>query len=141
MGRSRINIRKLLNKFMIKVIFFGTPDYVIPIVEKLHKNFKLVAVVTQPPKLVGRKQLRTFTAIDDWAHKRKIPVIVDLGEELPVADLGVVASYGRIIPETILNHFKDGVLNIHPSLLPKYRGAVEPPLFNLKLLTALLKLE
>src|SRR5260221_2214177 len=108
---------------MIKVIFFGTPDYVIPIVEKLHKNFKLVAVVTQPPKLFGRKQLRTFTAIDDWAHKRKIPVIVDLGEELPVADLGVVASYGRIIPETILNHFKDGVLNILPSLLPKYRGA------------------
>src|SRR5258708_7607493 len=106
-----------------KIIFFGTPDYVIPILEALHKNFKLVGVVTQPPKLVGRKQLKTFTAVDDWAHKRKIPVITDLADELPNADLGIVAAYGRMIPDEILSQFKDGVLNIHPSLLPKYRGA------------------
>src|SRR5260221_7463992 len=106
-----------------KVIFFGTSDYVIPILEALNKNFKLVGVVTQPPKLVGRKQLRTFTAVDDWAHKRKIPVITDFREELPNAGLGVVAAYGRMIPDEILSQFKDGVLNIHPSLLPKYRGA------------------
>ncbi len=116
---------KKLSSFddMTKIIFFGTPDYIIPILEALHKNFELVAVVTQPPKLVGRKQLRTFTPVDDWAHKRKIPAITDFADNLPEADLGVVASYGRIIPDSVLNHFKSGVLNIHPSLLPKYRGA------------------
>src|SRR5258708_4944266 len=116
---------KKLSSFddMTKIIFFGTPDYIIPILEALHKNFELVAVVTQPPKLVGRKQLRTFTPVDDWAHKRKIPAITDFADNLPEADLGVVASYGRIIPDSVLNHFKSGLLNIHPSLLPKYRCA------------------
>ncbi len=108
---------------MTKVIFFGTPDYVIPILESLYKNYKLVAVVTQPPKLAGRKQLKVFSSVDNWAHKRKIPVITDLKEELPEANLGIVASYGKIIPQNIINHFPNGILNIHPSLLPKYRGA------------------
>jgi len=108
---------------MVKIIFFGTPDYVIPILEGLNKHYKLVGVVTQPPKLVGRKQLKTFSAVDNWAHKRKIKVITDLREKLPEANLGIVASYGRIIPQEVINHFKNGILNIHPSLLPKYRGA------------------
>lgn len=108
---------------MIKAIFFGTPDYVIPVMEALYKNYKLVAVVSQPPKLVGRKQIRTFSPVDNWAHKRKIPVITDLTKELPEANFGVVASYGRIIPERVIRHFPNGILNIHPSLLPKYRGA------------------
>ena len=47
----------------MKIIFFGTPDYVLPILEELHKYYKLVAVVTQPPKIVGRKQLKKFSAI------------------------------------------------------------------------------
>ena len=62
----------------MKVIFFGTPDYVIPIAEKLDKNHKLVAVVTQPPKLAGRKQFRTFSPVDNWAHKKKVKVITEL---------------------------------------------------------------
>src|SRR5258708_4570554 len=108
---------------MIKVIFFGTPSYVIPILENLHKAYKLVAVVTQPPKLAGRKQLRTFSPVDTWAHKRKIPVITDLRQDFSEANLGVVASYGKIIPQNIIDMFGNGILNIHPSLLPKYRGA------------------
>lgn len=108
---------------MTKVIFFGTPDYVLPILEILYKHFKLVAVVTQPPKLTGRKQMKIFSPVDDWAHKRKIATYLDLSENLPTADLGIVASYGKIIPQSVINHFPKGILNIHPSLLPKYRGA------------------
>ena len=108
---------------MTKVIFFGTPDYVLPILEALNKNFKIVAVVTQPPKLVGRRQTKMFSPVDNWAHKRKLKIITDLSEALPAADLGIVAAYGKIIPESIINHFPKGILNIHPSLLPKYRGA------------------
>ncbi len=109
----------------VKVIFFGTPDYVIPVLETLHKNFKLVAVVTQPPKLVGRTQVKTFTHVDNWSYKRKdIKILRELDiKEFPKADLGIVASYGKIIPQNIISHFKYGILNIHPSLLPKYRGA------------------
>lgn len=107
----------------MKIIFFGTPNYVIPILAALYKNHKLVAVATQPPKLAGRKQLKTFSPVDNWAHKRKIKVYTNLGEELPPADLGIVAAYGKIIPKSVINHFKFGILNIHPSLLPKYRGA------------------
>lgn len=108
---------------MLKIIFFGTPDYVLPILEDLCKHYKLVAVVTKPPKLAGRKQIRVFSAVDNWAHKRKIRVITDLTEELPVAKLAVVASFGKIIPKKVINKFPNGILNIHPSLLPKYRGA------------------
>jgi len=114
-----------------KIIFFGTPDYVIPILESLHKYHKLVAVVTQPPKEAGRKKKMTFSPVDNWAHKRKIPVITNLPagkagldiSEFPEANLGVVASYGKIIPQSVINYFKYGILNIHPSTLPKYRGA------------------
>lgn len=109
---------------LTKAIFFGTPEYVLPVLEALHKYYKVVAVVTQPPKLVGRKQIPNFSAVDKWAYKRKIPIIRDIKEEpLPEANLGVVASYGNMIPERIINHFSSGILNIHPSLLPKYRGA------------------
>src|SRR5260221_5891079 len=108
----------------MKIIFFGTPDYVIPIAEKLDKNYELVAVVTQPPKLAGRKQFRSFSPIDNWAHKKKVKVITELNlKDFPEAELGIVASYGVIIPQNVIEYFKYGILNIHPSLLPKYRGA------------------
>ena len=107
----------------LKIIFFGTPNYVIPILEKVYKNYEVVAVVTQPPKLAGRKQIRTFSPVDNWAFKKKVQVITNLKDALPEADLGIVAAYGQIIPGKILTHFKYGILNVHPSLLPKYRGA------------------
>jgi methionyl-tRNA formyltransferase len=107
---------------MNKIIFFGTPEYVTPVLEALNKSYKLVAVVTQPPKPTGRNQEKTFSPVDHWAHKRKIEVITDLSHRLPEANLGIVASYGVIIPQSVINHFKNGILNIHPSLLPKYRG-------------------
>jgi len=61
--------------------------------------------------------------VDTWAFKRKVPIFFDFGKPLPDADMGVLAAYGKILPKSVVNGFKFGILNIHPSLLPKYRGA------------------
>ncbi len=109
------------------IVFFGTPEYVLPILEAVYKAYGkgeegLVAVVTQPPKLVGRKQFKTFSAVDNWAYKKKIQVVTEI-KDTPEAELGICAAYGKIIPNSVIEKFKYGILNIHPSLLPKYRGA------------------
>lgn len=117
----------------MKIVFFGTPDYIVPVLNSLHKTFisgpgesPIVAVVTQKPKPTGRKQILAYTPVDEWAHKRKIPVFYsanELLEEKIRADLGVLAAYGAIIPKEVIKSFPHGILNIHPSLLPKNRGA------------------
>ena len=107
----------------LKIIFFGTPEYVVQILSKLSKIHEIVAVVTQPPKPVGREQFKKYSPVDDWAHKRSVPIIFEFDKTFPEAELGVCAAYGKIIPEIVINKFKFGILNIHPSLLPKYRGA------------------
>ncbi len=117
----------------MKIIFFGTPDYVLPILTNLHKKFvtgpgisPIVAVVTQSPKPTDRKRIILYTPVDKWAHEREIPTFYKAGELLKediVADLGICAAYGEIIPKTVINSFKFGILNVHPSLLPKFRGA------------------
>ncbi len=106
----------------MRIVFFGTPDYVLPIVNELNKYHDVVGVVTQPPKPVGRNQKTTYSEVDHWAHKRNIEKYFNF-ENLPQADLGVCAAFGKIIPSSVINHFKFGILNIHPSLLPKYRGS------------------
>lgn len=118
----------------MKIVFFGTPEYVQPVAEMLHKTFSpsdenkssVVAVVTQKPKPVGRKKILSRSPIDKWAYNKNILIINEshelLGSKLK-ADIGVLASFGEIIPKEVLNYFPHGILNIHPSLLPKYRGA------------------
>ena len=121
----------------MKIVFFGTPDYVLPILTSLHKKFvtgpgvsPIVAVVTQSPKPVGRKQVITFSPIDKWAHEHKIPIHYS-AQELAVdsvnADVGILASYGEIIKKEVIDLFPHGILVIHPSLLPKFRGASPIP--------------
>jgi methionyl-tRNA formyltransferase len=116
----------------MRIIFFGTPDYVLPIVKALHKKYntnteqQLVAVVTQKPKPTGRHGYLTFSAVDDWAHKRGIKVITD-PDTVWESDLGIVASYGNILSKEVINRFKYGLLNIHPSCLPDLRGATPIP--------------
>lgn len=117
----------------MKIVFFGTPDFVVPVLDSLHKSFKdlsgispIVVVVTQKPKPVGRKKKITYTPVDNWAHKRNIPKYYDpndLISENINADIGILAAYGSIISQEILNRFPLGILNIHPSLLPNFRGA------------------
>jgi len=117
----------------MEIVFFGTPDYVLPVVKILHKTFKsksgqspIVAVVTQQPKPAGRKKILTYSPVDKWAHEKGVPIFYksqDLIENKVKADLGILASFGEILPKEIINYFPHGILNIHPSLLPKYRGA------------------
>jgi len=115
----------------MKIVFFGTPDFVLPVVNVLNKSFRsennspLVCVVTQKPKPSGRKKTLAFSSVDRWAYKKKIPVVYDSSEIVKKkikADIGVLAAYGSILPESLVNYFPCGILNIHPSLLPKYRG-------------------
>lgn len=112
----------------MKIVFLGTPDYVVPILESLHKKLKtkegspIIAVVTQPPKPAGRKKYLQYSSVDSWAYEKNIEVIHNL-EEVPKADLGILAAYGELIPKSVIKNFSKGILNVHPSLLPKWRGA------------------
>lgn len=114
----------------MKIIFVGTTDFGIPTLELLATHYSLQAVVTQPDKPVGRKKILTPPPIKVWAEKNKIKVlqsekILNLKTEILnlEPDLLLVAAYGQIIPKIILDIPKFGSINIHASLLPKYRGA------------------
>lgn len=104
---------------MPKVIFFGTPDFVVPVLELLAKHVQVVGVVTAPDKPVGRKQILTPSPVTVATRRLGIPVV---STPLPEFDLGVVAAYNKILPSSVLSQARLGFLNIHPSLLPKYRG-------------------
>ncbi len=113
-----------------KIIFFGTPEFGSIILEKLAKNsYKPTLVVTTPDKPVGRKQIFTSSPVKLIAKKYNIPVEQPKNiENLKLItkswkpDLIIVAAYSKIFPEKILKIPKYGCLNVHPSLLPKYRG-------------------
>lgn len=120
------------HKDSVRLVFFGTPEFALPSLEKLIKSeFKPVAVVTSPDKPVGRQQTITPPPVKVLAQKHKIPVLqpeklkdpgfVEKMKNLK-PDLIVVAAYGKILPKEILDIPRWGCLNLHPSLLPKYRG-------------------
>src|SRR3989344_3708141 len=111
------------------VVFFGTPDYVIPILEGVREaGFDIIAVITQPAKPFGRKQILTASPVALWARKQgkavftKKPIEIVEGLKLLDAEVGIIAAYGRILPQEIIDFFPKGIINVHPSLLPKYRG-------------------
>jgi len=117
-----------------RIVFFGTPFFGRVILENLlADNFKVVGVVTQPDKPIGREQKMTPSPVKILAKKEKIPVLTPTNkQELMAAskrlltnkpDLFVIAAYGMIIPAQTLSIPKRRVINVHPSLLPKYRGA------------------
>ncbi len=114
-----------------RVVFFGTPEFVIPILKSLHSNFDLVGVVTAPDTIKGRKRLITPSPVKNYCLENAISPIFTperldqtIAEKLSALrpDLFVTAAYGKILPKTILDIPKYGALNVHPSLLPKYRG-------------------
>lgn len=113
----------------LKVIFMGTPDFAVPVLQKLIENTNVVLVVTQPDKLVGRKQILTPTPIKKLALEHDIPVFqpTKIRQEYDVilntkADIIITCAYGQIIPKEILDYPRLGCINVHASLLPKYRG-------------------
>jgi methionyl-tRNA formyltransferase len=116
----------------MKIIFFGTPEYVNPIFECLFKNEILLAVITRSDKPAKRHLQPLPSAIKKNAVEKKITVftlenlkdknfISQIAELKP--EIGIVAAYGRILPKEVLDIFPKGCVNIHFSLLPKYRGA------------------
>jgi len=115
----------------IKIIFIGTPKFGAIILERLIKNnYKPILVITAPDKPVGRKNVLTPSEVKLAVQKYKISILQpekvsnikgQLSNIKP--DLIICAAYGQILPKEILEIPKYGCLNIHPSLLPKYRGA------------------
>ena len=112
---------------MLKIIFMGTPDFAVPALKQIvAAGFEVVAVYTAPPKPAGRgKELRK-SAVHLAAEELGINVLTPPSlktEELLDCDIAVVAAYGLLLPKHILQKPKYGCLNIHPSLLPRWRGA------------------
>ncbi|MDO8572963.1 MAG: methionyl-tRNA formyltransferase [bacterium] len=119
-----------------RIVFWGTSSFSIGVLEALKENgFIPDLIVTAPDKPRGRKLIVTPPPVKIWAQENKIPFIQpEILNDSFIADfknftnlmnlkLAVVASYGKIIPKSILDIPKHGTLNIHPSLLPKLRGA------------------
>ena len=111
----------------------GTPNFAVPILKSLHEsNHEILEVYTQPPKKKNRGQKISFSPIHEYSNKINIPVrhpiTLNSQEELERIkkknpDIVIVVAYGKILPEKILNNLKIQFINIHASLLPKWRGA------------------
>jgi len=123
-------------KGKVSVIFMGTPEFACPSLEKLIENEKVLAVVTQPDKPAGRGRKITSPPVKIIASKRNIPVYQpkDLKDPyflekiiLLKPDLIVVVAFGRILPGELLDIPGSFSINLHPSLLPKYRGPAPIP--------------
>lgn len=112
------------------IIFFGTEDYSLSTLEVLvEHNFNIVAVVTKPDSKRGRGMKLTAPPVKTFALEHDIPVwqpdkLRDIENQIrelqPVA--GVLVAYGKIIPQSIIDLFTPGIINLHPSLLPRWRG-------------------
>lgn len=114
---------------MLRVVFMGTPNFSVPILEALIKEYKVVLVVTQPDKEVGRKREIVASPVKQCALEHDIPVFQPQSirkEYEPIInaqpDLIVTAAFGQIVGTKILNYPKYRCINVHASLLPKYRG-------------------
>jgi methionyl-tRNA formyltransferase len=113
-----------------KIIFFGTEDFSLTALTGLIENgYTIAAVVTKPDSKKGRGQQLVAPAVKVLATRHNIPVwqpeqLGDITDDIrnlgPVT--GVLVSYGKIIPQAIIDLFTPGIINVHPSLLPRYRG-------------------
>ena len=113
----------------MKVVFMGTPEFAVPVLEGLIEHYDVVGVVSQPDKPVGRKQELMATPTKKVALEHNIPVFqpVKVRKEYDDIlalnpDVIVTCAYGQIIPKAILDYPKYGCINVHASLLPKLRG-------------------
>ncbi|GAB1378137.1 methionyl-tRNA formyltransferase [Pararhodobacter aggregans] len=116
----------------MKVIFMGTPEFSVPVLEALHQAHEVVCVYCQPPRPAGRGKQERPTPVHAKALELGLPVrhparLKDPADQADFAALGadvaVVVAYGLILPQPVLDAPKHGCLNIHASLLPRWRGA------------------
>ena len=119
------------NPIKLRTIFMGTSSFAVEILDTLLKNdYNIISVYTQPDKKSGRHQEIKASAIKVLSQKKQLPIlepekfdektISSLKSQKP--DLIIVASYGKILPKTVLDLPGFGAINVHPSLLPKFRG-------------------
>jgi methionyl-tRNA formyltransferase len=122
----------------VRTVFFGSGAFAVPIFEALatHPRVELVGIVTAPDRAAGRGKLLRPTPIALRARSMWAPLLQPgrLRDEAAIAqvaelgaDLGVLADYGQILPPAILELLRYGILNVHPSLLPRHRGATPIP--------------
>ncbi|MBO5996930.1 MAG: methionyl-tRNA formyltransferase [Alphaproteobacteria bacterium] len=116
----------------MRVIFMGKPDFSVPVLKSLIEKHNVVCVYTQPPRPAGRGQKLTPSPVQVEAEKHNImvryPVSLKSESEQKLfemleADIAVVCAYGLILPQPILNACPKGCINVHASLLPRWRGA------------------
>lgn len=117
----------------MKIIFMGTPDFAVPSLEALIKSkHEVCAVFCQPDKPKGRGKKMQFPPVKETALQANIPVFqpatlknTEIQDEITQmnADLIVVAAYGKLLPKAVLDSPRLGCINVHGSILPKYRGA------------------
>jgi methionyl-tRNA formyltransferase len=117
----------------LRVVFFGTPDFAVPTLEALLESpHEVVAVVTQPDRPRGRGQKTTASAVKTRALAAGVPVLQPETVKDPAfsaalsaldSEVGIVAAYGQILTQALLDTPRLGMLNVHASLLPRYRGA------------------
>ena len=123
------------------IVFFGTEEFsAISLQALINAGFEISAIITKPDSRKGRGQKLQAPTVKKIGEKFEIPVlqpskmseIVDFIENLPVRPIGVLVSFGRIIPQNIIELFDGGIVNVHPSLLPKYRGPspIESAIFS-----------
>jgi len=117
----------------LRIIFMGTPDFAVPCLsEILGAGHEVAGVFSQPPRAAGRGQKQRFTPVHAFAHESGLPVFTpatlkNAQQQQDFAGLGadaaIVVAYGLILPKALLDVPKHGCLNLHASLLPRWRGA------------------
>ena len=116
----------------MRTVFFGSPEFAVPCLDALHEISDIAAVISQPDKPAGRGLAVRMPAVKARALELGLPVwqptkvrTGDLAEKLRAldADVGVVVAYGRILPKAVLDAPRLGCVNVHASLLPRWRGA------------------
>ncbi|MBI2553377.1 MAG: methionyl-tRNA formyltransferase, partial [Candidatus Rokubacteria bacterium] len=116
----------------MNVLFYGTPEFALPTLEALLDHHQVVAVVTQPDRPAGRGQRVTASPVKRRAEAAGLPILqparlrdAEWPDRLRVlgAEVAVVVAFGQILPKAILNVPPRGSINVHASLLPRYRGA------------------
>lgn len=117
----------------MKIVFMGTPEFAVPSLKRLIEEFEIAAVFTQPDKPKGRGKKLAMSEVKEAAIKYSIPVfqperlkndteLIKMLKEME-PDFIIVVAYGQILTKEVLNIPKYGCINLHASLLPKYRGA------------------
>ena len=116
----------------MRVVFMGTPDFAVAALKRIAEHHDIIAVYCQPPRPAGRGQQDRPSPVETFAHSRGFPVRTpkslkskEAQDEFAAwnADIAVVAAYGLILPQAVLDAPKHGCVNIHASLLPRWRGA------------------